>query len=124
MSFEIINYDHKRVRQSGSREWKLWYSATDAGLAFRLLTKDNGGDCYLSLTGVAALDEGDAPIQEDENGDAIPADRFRFADGEGQVSIYIDREDGGLAWVQGQGGYGTGDCTFTVPGPLMPEVAG
>lgn len=124
MSFEAFNYDHKRVRSLGTREWKLWFSEMEENLAFRLLTKDSGTDCYVSLNGVASLFPGDSPVQEDDNGDAYFADHYRFMDPAGGVNIFLDREDRGLAWVVGTGAYGEEECSFTPPGPLMPEIAG
>ncbi|HEX2900146.1 MAG TPA: hypothetical protein VHS96_10545 [Bacteroidia bacterium] len=124
MSFETFNYAQKRVRSIGSREWKLWFSETEAGLAFRLLTKDSKTDCYVTLQGVAALVEGETAIQDDDNGDAYPTDLYTFKDGQGTVAIYLELDEQGLAWVTASGAYGKDDCSFQAPGPLMPEVAG
>jgi hypothetical protein len=124
MSFEAFHYTQKRVRTLGTREWKLWFSETDEGLDFRLLTKDSSNDCYISLNGAATLVPGDSPVMEDDNGDAYFADQYRFRDADSGVNIYLEREDRGLAWVVGVGSAGQEDCTFTTPGPLMSEIAG
>ena len=124
MAFEAVNFSQKRIRTSGTKEWKLWFSESDEGLAFRCLTKDSSSDCYFTVTGLASLAEGDMPVQESDGDEAFFTKHFHFSDGDGALEIYI--EDGGseLVWVKGIGGYGQPGCAFDPAGPLMPELAG
>ena len=124
MSFEAFNYAHKRVRSSGTREWKLWYTALSDGLVFKVIVKDNASSCYIELGGKAAFAAGDPPVQEDDNENAYFADAYEFTDEAGHLTIYVDRDDGTFAWMAAGGKYGTEACTLASPGPLMPEIAG
>ena len=124
MNFEAFNYAEKRVRSLGTREWKLWFSEAEAGITFRLLTKNSQTDCYVTVQGEATLVADETPIQEDDNGDAHPTDLYVFHDAEGSVSIYLELNERGLAWIVATGAYGTDECSFHSPGPLMPEIAG
>jgi hypothetical protein len=124
MTFEAFNYTHKRVRTLGTREWKLWFSETEDGLEFRMLTKDNVSDCYVTLTGTALPVPGDPPVQESDNGDAFSTDFFQYRNAEGGIAIYLEQDHRDLVWTRGSGHYGKDDCGFQAPGPLMPETAG
>jgi hypothetical protein len=124
MSFEAFTYAQKRVRTRGTREWKLWFSEREDGLDFRLLTKDSANDCYVSLNGTAQPVSGDSPILEDDNEDAYPADHFRFQDENGTVDIYLEQDHREFVWTRATGEYDREDCSFTTPGPLLPEIAG
>jgi hypothetical protein len=125
MSFDAIDYAHKRVRQQGSREWKLWFNETAEGLQFRVLTKDRVGDCYETLTGIALASTGDhAHIRDDDNDDAYFTDMFRYASEKGTIQIYLEIKTRELAWVQATGDYATADCSLGTDVPLMPEMAG
>ena len=124
MNFEAFNFAEKRIRTAGSREWKLWFTVTDTGLDFRLLTKGSNPDCYVTLQGMATLVEGETAIQEDDNGDGYPTDLYTYKDAQGTVAIYLELGDKSLAWVVASGAYGQAECSFNAPGPLMPQIAG
>jgi hypothetical protein len=116
MSFESINYAQKRVRQIGTRAWKLWFTESADGLAFRMLTKDSTIDCYETLAGIAlAIPEDDLHTWEDDNEDAHFTELFRFQSDEGS------RE---LAWVFATGEFDNRACSLGLDVPLMPELAG
>ena len=125
MSFETVNYAQKRVRQLGTREWKLWYTEGEDGLQFRMLTKDTAGDCYENVTGIAhAIVSEDSYIKDDDNDDAYFTERFRYATDTGVLDIYLEIRDRDLAWVEAGGDYASDACSLGLHVPLMPEVAG
>lgn len=124
MNFEAFNFAHKRVRTLGTREWKLWFTALEKGLAFRMLTKDTQSDCYMSVTGLALMQDGDLPVQEDDSEEGYFTIHYRYETETGVISFYLDKNDQELAWVNANGEFGKADCTFAVKGPLMPEIAG
>lgn len=125
MAFETINYAEKRLRQLGSKEWKLWFTEAEGGLEFRMLTKDSAGDCYETVTGLATeVERADLKIMEDENDDAYFTDHFRYGEGSDQIDIYLEIKNRELAWVHASGAYALEGCALGVNVPLMPEVAG
>jgi hypothetical protein len=125
MSFEAINYAHKRVRQQGSQEWKLWFTVVDNGLLFRMLTKNADGSCYETLTGEAhAIPEDDLHVWEDDNDDAYFTERYTYRSTEGTLDIYLEAENQELVWVRASGAYAADKCSLGLAVPLMPEVAG
>ena len=125
MSFEAVDYAYKRVRQQDGREWKLWFNESPEGLQFRLLTKDDAGGCYESLTGLAAPSTNlDAIIREDDNDDAYFTDMFHYASAKGGIEICLEIKTRELAWVNATGEYAASDCSLGLSAPLMPEIAG
>lgn len=125
MSFEAVDYTSKRVRQIDGREWKLWFNESAEGLQFRLLTKDDTGGCYESLTGIAEPStDPDAVIREDDNDDAYFTDLFRYATDKGSIEICLEIKTRELAWVHATGEYAATDCSLGLSAPLMPEIAG
>jgi hypothetical protein len=125
MSFESIDYAQKRVRLSGSKEWKLWYTEEAAGLQFRMLIKDSDGDCYETIKGFAdrMMDE-DLAVQEDDNQDGYFSERYRFEEETGSLEIFLEVKTEELVWVSADGDLAKADCTLQPNGPLMPEIAG
>ena len=125
MSFEAINYTHKRVRRVKKREWKLWFTENGDALEFRILTKDTSGDCYETITGVAhAIPDDDLLTREDDNDDAHFTDRFLFKTEAGILDFYLDIHGRDLVWVEASGEYAKEGCSLACPVPLMPEIAG
>ncbi len=124
MSFETVNYAQKRVRQLDTREWKLWYTESEDGLQFRMLTKDSG-DCYENVAGIAnAIAGEDSYIKDDDNDDAYFTDHFRYATDTGVLDIYLEIKTRELAWVEAAGDFAGDACSLGLNVPLMPEIAG
>jgi hypothetical protein len=125
MNFEAIDFEHKRVRKIGNREWKLWFTESEDQLSFRMLTKDKSGECYESLSGVAsAITDDDLLTREDENDNAYFTDRFLFKTEVGMLDFYLDIHGRELVWVEAYGEYDRAKCSLGLAVPLMPEVAG
>lgn len=122
--FETIDYQQKRLRLEGKREWKLWYSEEDDGLAFRILTKDASIGCYETLSAKAKEVTGDLVVKEDENDEAYFTDMFCYETEDGALYFYLESGDRDLVWVEASGCFAKEGCSFHLEAPMMPEVAG
>lgn len=124
MEFEAIDYEHKRLRAEGSRQWKFWFTETPEGLAFRILTKDTATNCYESVTGIAEELQVDLIVKEGENDEAYFTDMFQYETGTGSLYFFLEADNRELAWVASAGSFAKDGCSFHNDAPLMPEIAG